>query len=90
MSERRESHTEKERVELTVADFQLVLKQDNKVNMSGESVSAWKDIWHRLRSNPAAMAGFWMMIWIAIMAIIGPYVTPFDCYSNDLNATNDA
>ncbi|MBR7554734.1 ABC transporter permease [Allobacillus sp. GCM10007491] len=41
------------------------------------SLSYWKDAWIRLRSNYIAMGGLIFLILLGIMAIIGPYLTPY-------------
>ncbi|MBG9792951.1 diguanylate cyclase [Paenibacillus dendritiformis] len=53
-----------------------------------ESVSAWRDAWLRLRSNRVAMTGLVFLLLIILMAIIGPMLTPYDYYSNNLEKTN--
>ncbi|BFH13018.1 ABC transporter permease [Paenibacillus melissococcoides] len=53
-----------------------------------ESVSAWRDAWLRLRGNRVAMTGLVFLLLIIVMAIIGPMLTPYDYYSNNLEKTN--
>lgn len=53
-----------------------------------ESISAWRDAWLRLRSNRVAMTGLVFLLLIILMAIIGPVLTPYDYYSNNLEKTN--
>ncbi|CAH8715071.1 ABC transporter permease [Paenibacillus thiaminolyticus] len=53
-----------------------------------ESISAWRDAWLRLRSNRVAMTGLVFLLLIILMAIIGPMLTPYDYYSNNLEKTN--
>ena len=38
--------------------------------------SLWADALHRLRQNRAAMAGFGILVLIAILSIIGPWLSP--------------
>ena len=53
-----------------------------------ESISAWRDAWLRLRTSWSAMAGLVILILLIIMAIIGPWLTPYDYAKNDLMSTN--
>lgn len=54
------------------------------------SPSAWKAAWQRLTANKWAMAGLYVLIGVVIMAIIGPMITEYNYYSNNLDHTNEA
>ncbi|ANL44360.1 MULTISPECIES: ABC transporter permease [Rhizobium] len=51
-------------------------------------VSLWRDAWHRLRRNKLAVFGLIVVLILAFTAIFGPYLTPYDYLSQDLNARN--
>ncbi|MBX5141475.1 ABC transporter permease [Rhizobium lentis] len=51
-------------------------------------VSLWRDAWHRLRRNKLAVFGLMVVLILAFTAIFGPYLTPYDYLSQDLNARN--
>ncbi|WP_064685199.1 ABC transporter permease [Rhizobium bangladeshense] len=51
-------------------------------------VSLWRDAWHRLRRNKLAVFGLVIVLILAFTAIFGPYLTPYDYLSQDLNARN--
>ncbi|ABC93078.1 putative oligopeptide ABC transporter, permease protein (plasmid) [Rhizobium etli CFN 42] len=51
-------------------------------------VSLWRDAWHRLRRNKLAVFGLIVVLLLAFTAIFGPYLTPYDYLSQDLNARN--
>ncbi|ARO33713.1 oligopeptide ABC transporter permease protein (plasmid) [Rhizobium sp. NXC14] len=51
-------------------------------------VSLWRDAWHRLRRNKLAVFGLMVVLTLAFTAIFGPYLTPYDYLSQDLNARN--
>ncbi|MGZ9586079.1 ABC transporter permease [Paenibacillus marinisediminis] len=53
-----------------------------------ESISAWRDVWLRLRSNWAAMTGLVILVLLIIMAIVGPFLTPHDFSKTNLMLTN--
>lgn len=55
-----------------------------------ESLSAWADMWYRFRQNTFAMIGFYIIIFMVLLAIVGPMLVPYDATVNDLFATNEA
>ncbi|MCR8843962.1 ABC transporter permease [Paenibacillus sp. SC116] len=52
------------------------------------SVSAWKDVWYRLSRNWTAMTGLCILTILIVLAIIGPWLTPYDFSKNDLMSTS--
>lgn len=48
------------------------------------SMTYWQDAWRRLKKNPVAMTSLLLIIVFAIMAFVGPLMTPGNYYSNDL------
>ncbi|MDU0361124.1 ABC transporter permease [Rhizobium sp. 25PS6] len=53
-----------------------------------EPVSLWRDAWYRLKRNRLAIFGLVIVVILAVTAIFGPYLTPYDYLSQDLNARN--
>ncbi|MBY4611199.1 ABC transporter permease [Rhizobium sp. 9T] len=51
-------------------------------------VNLWRDAWHRLRRNKLAIFGLIVVLILAFTAVFGPYLTPYDYLSQDLNARN--
>lgn len=51
-------------------------------------VSLWRDAWHRLRRNKLAVFGLVVVVILAFTALFGPYLTPYDFLSQDLNSRN--
>ncbi|OBZ96639.1 peptide ABC transporter [Pararhizobium polonicum] len=51
-------------------------------------VSLWRDAWHRLRRNRLAVFGLAVAVILAFTAVFGPYLTPYDFLSQDLNSRN--
>ena len=51
-------------------------------------VSLWRDAWHRLVRNKLAVAGLVIIVVLAFAAIFGPYLTPYDFLSQNLDARN--
>lgn len=52
------------------------------------SVSYWKDAWNRLKENKLAMFGFFVIVLLIIMAIIGPYLNGYTYYEQDFTKKN--
>ncbi|MGO7211766.1 ABC transporter permease [Rhizobium ruizarguesonis] len=53
-----------------------------------EPVSLWRDAWYRLKRNRLAIFGLVIVVILAFTALFGPYLTPYDYLSQDLNARN--
>jgi peptide/nickel transport system permease protein len=51
-------------------------------------VSLWRDAWYRLVRNKLAVVGLAIIIVLAFAAIFGPYLTPYDFLSQNLDARN--
>lgn len=51
-------------------------------------VSLWRDAWLRLRRNKLAVFGLIVVVILAFTALVGPYLTPYDFLSQDLNSRN--
>ena len=49
-----------------------------------ESRSLWSDAWSRLLRNPVAMAGGAVVILLIVVAIVAPYLAPYDPVHQDL------
>ncbi|TCV72018.1 ABC transporter permease [Neorhizobium sp. S3-V5DH] len=60
-----------------------VCEEDRPVNL-------WRDAWHRLKRNKLAIFGLGIVVLLAFVAIFGPYLTPHDFLSQDLQARNQA
>ncbi|CAG9606525.1 ABC transporter permease [Pseudoneobacillus rhizosphaerae] len=52
------------------------------------SVSYWRDTWRRLKENKLAMFGLVLIIILAIMAIIGPYISGYSYFEQDFTRKN--
>ncbi|HEX8044372.1 ABC transporter permease [Rhizobium sp.] len=53
-------------------------------------VSLWRDAWYRLKRNKLAIFGLIVVLILGFAAIFGPYLTPYDYLSQDLQARNTA
>src|SRR5437868_2626694 len=52
--------------------------------------SLWRDAWYRLIRNKLAIFGLFVIVVLAFAAAFGPYLTPYDFLSQDLDARNAA
>lgn len=50
--------------------------------------SLWKDAWRRLRRNRLAVAGLGVLAVLVFVAAFGPWLTPYDFLSQNLDARN--
>lgn len=55
-----------------------------------EQASLWGDAWARLKANRIAMTGLVIIALFLLTALIGPWLTPYDFLSQDLDAKNQA
>lgn len=49
--------------------------------------SLWQDAWHRLRKNHLALISCWVLVFMAAFCFIGPFLSPYDYRSNNLEQT---
>jgi oligopeptide transport system permease protein len=49
------------------------------------SMTYWQDAWRRFKKNPIALLALVFIVIFAAMAFIGPLMTPYDYFSNDLS-----
>ncbi|MBB5751840.1 ABC transporter permease [Prosthecomicrobium pneumaticum] len=55
-----------------------------------ETVSLWRDAWRRLIANRLAVFGLAVVALLILVALVGPWLTPYDFLSQDINARNQA
>lgn len=48
----------------------------------------WSDAWARLRANKVAVVGIWLLVFIVALALIGPFLTPYDFLSQSVEGRN--
>lgn len=61
-------------------------KQSEKI--ASPSMSYWQDAWRRLKKNKLAMVGLWMIIFLSVMALFGPYLAPYTYAEQSLTDQN--
>lgn len=76
-------------MELPKKDFEKVSQEEKKTEtIVRPTMSYWKDVWRRLKLNKLAMAGLIFVIFITLIAILGPMFSRYNYYSQDLNIAN--
>lgn len=50
----------------------------------------WQESWQRLKTNPMAMMGFWVLCFLLFFAIVGPFLTPYTYYETHLHLKNQS
>jgi ABC-type dipeptide/oligopeptide/nickel transport system permease subunit len=58
------------------------------VHNMDKPVSLWRDAWDRLVKNKLAVIGLVMVVVLFLAAIFGPYITPYDFLSQNLDDRN--
>lgn len=48
------------------------------------SMTYWQDAWRRLKKNPVAMLSILLILIFTMMAFVGPLMTPYTYFGNDL------
>ncbi|HAZ36357.1 MAG TPA: diguanylate cyclase [Clostridiaceae bacterium] len=48
------------------------------------SETYWQDAWRRLKENKVAMVSLCVLIFLVVLCIVGPMVSKYDYYTNDL------
>ena len=56
--------------------------------ISRPSISYWPDVWRRLKQNKLAMAGLIAIVFLVVLAIIGPYLNGFTYYAQNYDVKN--
>lgn len=75
--------------DLTPDDFRKIGIDERQAEViQRESLSAWRDSWERLRQNKMAMTALGVLGLIVLAAIIAPFFSKYNYYSNDLLSTN--
>ncbi|MBL0386267.1 ABC transporter permease [Tumebacillus sp. ITR2] len=75
---------------VTQDKFKPVTKGGNKERVVRKSLSYWADAWRRLKKNKLAIAGLGVLVLLSILAIIGPFIQPYDYQTQDYAARNFA
>lgn len=64
------------------------LSKEGKKSLEKEAASFWADAWRRLYQNKLACLGMLVLIFLIVMAIVGPFLTPYKYYETHLHLKN--
>ncbi|WP_321366614.1 ABC transporter permease [uncultured Desulfuromusa sp.] len=70
---------------LLLAVMILTLQRRNKTKEQGIRTT-WDLMWSKLKRNKSAMAGMWVVCALCYIAILAPFIVPFDPYVMDWGA----
>ena len=71
-------------------DFQLKGANEVKLDTNFSSQSFWKDAYGRFRRNKGAMFSLIVILFIVVLAIIGPMISPYTYQETHITQTNRA
>ena len=76
---------------LNQSDFERMEYMESAAEkIAGESTSYWKDAGRRFKQNKLAIAGVFVILFLAIMSFIGGPISGHNYYDNDLMAANQS
>ncbi|WP_446898728.1 ABC transporter permease [Clostridium sp. LBM24168] len=76
-------------MELPKDEFEKVSKKEKQPEaLVRPNISYWQDVWRRLKLNKLAMVGLIFVIFVTLLAIIGPIFSRYNYYSQNLNMAN--
>ncbi|APF26149.1 binding--dependent transport system inner membrane component family protein [Clostridium sporogenes] len=77
--------------EISKDKFEIIGIDKNASNeINRPNITYWQDAWRRLKQNKVAIGSLILLILIALMTIIGPYLTPYKYWATDSNIVNIA
>ncbi len=66
-------------VEFKIDDFHVIGCDDaDKDIINRPNISYWQDAWRRLKKNYVGMISLWVLVFLVLMVIVGPYITGKD------------
>lgn len=69
--------------------FELIPQEDKDKNtVVRPSETYWQDAWRRLKENKVAIVSMVVLILLALISLIGPYLSKFDYRTNDMTVLN--
>lgn len=72
-------------MELNKEQFKHVgINEEKSQAIIRPSMTYWQDAWRRLKKNRIAMFSLFFLIFLAVMSFVGPMLTPYTYYGNDL------
>ncbi|TDT58412.1 ABC transporter permease [Fonticella tunisiensis] len=76
-------------MEISKELFERVPAEEKNLNrIVRPSETYWQDVWRRLKANKLAMAGLFFVIFITVLAIVGPWFSKYDYRTQDFSIAN--
>lgn len=76
---------------ITPEDFQPLSSSSSLLSpVVRPTTTYWQDAWRRLQKNRLAMLGLYVILFIALLALVGPYLSAFSYSDQNLNDVNQA
>ena len=63
-------------------------EEKNSEALVRPSLTYWQDVWRRLKENKFAMVGLSFVVFITLFAIVGPMLSKYNYYSQNLDIAN--
>lgn len=70
--------------------FRPFKKQDYQVELVRPSTTYWQDAWRRLKQNRVAMGSLLLIFLILLVAVLGPFFSPYTYSEQDFSRKNQA
>lgn len=64
----------------------ITMNRDEAETIGKPSMNFWQDAWFRIRKNKAAIVSIFILVFIVVMAFVGPYMVDHD--PDDVNVTH--
>lgn len=68
--------------------FKPLQKKEAEVEIARPSITYWQDAWRRFRKNPLAMSSMVFIFLLLLVAIIGPFLSPYSYSDQDFTRAN--
>lgn len=74
---------------MEVADFQPAVRKGSVQKLTRPSLSYWEDAWLRLKRNSAAMISLYVIIFMILFSVVGPFLWKVDPTSQNLGRISE-
>lgn len=68
--------------------FEPIQRNTSKDRITRPSINYWQDAFRRLRQNKLAMVGVFILIALLVLSFVGPVISGYNYYTNDLLSTD--
>lgn len=74
---------------IPAALFKPLAEKPVQAEMVRPSITYWQDAWRRLKKNPVAMVSLVFIILLVLLAIFGPFLSPYNYSDQDFERRNE-